>query len=55
MSFLETPKYHKLHNHFLAGCLEVEIVVVIEVMSEGENAVRMARDDTLSDLNIAGE
>ena len=33
---------------------EVEIAVVIEVMSEGKNAVGMARD-TLSDLDIAGE
>ena len=44
MSFAETPEYCKLLDHFLAGCSEVEIVGVIEVMSEGENAVGTARD-----------
>ena len=54
MSFAETPEYHKLLNCFLAGCSEVEIAVMIKVMSEGENAVRIARD-TLSGSDIAGE
>jgi hypothetical protein len=42
-------------DHFLAGCSEVERGVVIEVISEAEDAVRTARDDTLSDSDITGE
>jgi hypothetical protein len=42
-------------DHFLAGCLEVERGVVIKVISEAEDAVGTARDNTLSDSNITKE